>query len=161
MLELCRCESSTAGKTQVGTTPRTRMSCRMTLIDSVAPCGVFSRGPFGKVEQQAGFQAAPTRRLEWIHTKYIQPVLSRLESVSGLVSISPHQHNQLLLPRFDYNIQEIWCSSHRHKYLLRSPQPSVRTPSLPVCAAHVMVSCCRLTQPQSFHVPRLCSSAAM
>lgn len=45
----------------------TRMSCRMTLIDNVAPFGLFSWRPFGKLAQQTGFPADPTR-LEWIQS---------------------------------------------------------------------------------------------
>lgn len=58
------------------------MSRRMTLIDSVAPFGLFSCCPFGKVAQQTGFPVAG------MDTKYIHPVLCRLESVSGLAHVS-------------------------------------------------------------------------
>lgn len=68
-------------------------------------------------------------------TKYTQPVPSRLESVSGLVAVSPHRQNQLLPSKSNYFFQVIWCSSHRHKCLSRSPQPSVCTPSPPICCS--------------------------
>lgn len=73
------------GMTGKGTRVRSaRMSCSMmTLIDSVAPFGLFSCCPFGKVAQQAGFPVAG------METKYIHPVLCRPESASGLAHVSP------------------------------------------------------------------------
>lgn len=112
------------------------MSCRMTLIDSVAPFGLFSWRPFGKVAQQTGFPAAPTR-LGWIQSTYslCSPVSSPFLDwpLSLFIAIA-----SLCFLKLVYIVQSIWCFSRRHKCLLHSPQPSVCLPA-PQFAAHVTV----------------------
>lgn len=98
-----------------------------------------------------------------MNTKHIQPVLSRVESVSGLASVSPHRHNQLFPSGLNY-----FFFSAVNMVLLTSSQVSIALSSaigmlLPASQfdSHVMLSLRRLTPQQSSHVPRLCSSAAM
>lgn len=59
----------------------------MTLIDSVAPFGLFSYYPFGKVAQQTGF-----RWLGWIQSTYTLCSAVSSPFLGWLVSL--HRHNQ-------------------------------------------------------------------
>lgn len=75
------------------------MSCRMTLIDSVAPfCFVFL------LPVREG---GATNRLPggWNgYTKYVHPVLCRLESASGLAHVSPST-SSASTSKLDYIVQ--------------------------------------------------------
>lgn len=134
----------------------TRMSCRMTLIDNVAPFGLFSPAPLGRWRKQTGFPVAG------MDTKSTYTLCSAvLESVSGLAYVSPSQ-SSTSTSKIDYFFHSV------NMVLLTSSQVSVAlssligmSPSHPNLLFTAWSVDLRLTEQQSSHVPLLSFSAAM